>query len=446
MTQLSDMRRKIRAERGRRQLILWIAFGVVLVILPQFATNFGLTILTQICIASVFALAYNMLLGQGGMLSFGHAVYFGLGGYFSMHVMNFIAGGWPIPVALIPLFGGLFGLLFGLIVGSFSTRRAGTVFAMISLGIAELVAGSALILVGFFGGEEGVTANRTKGPALFGYHLAQQIEVYYFAAFWFFVATFLMYRFSRTPAGRMANAVRDNPQRAEFIGYSARHVRFTSFAASAFFAGLAGGMFAVQFEIVTDAAVNTVASGQVLLQAYIGGIIFFVGPIVGSIVLTLLSTIVSGATDLWLLYAGLIFLATVLFVPQGLTGLILMHAPAYRTGRLGHIAGPYLLAAIPLGSMLLGVIGLLEMTSFIERAGVGDTTIHLFYSSLDTQSWLPWLVFAALAIMGALAFQAARPAVRAAWERANAPLPPRAGNAEAPDAHQAVPLREQAAE
>ena len=255
-----------------------------------------------------------------------------------------------------------------------------------------------------------------------------------------------MYRFSRTPAGRMANAVRDNPERAEFIGYSQRHVRFTSFVASAFFAGLAGGMFAVQFEIVTDAAVNTVASGQVLLQAYIGGIGFFVGPIIGSVVLTLLSTVVSGATELWLLYAGLIFLATVLFVPQGLTGLILMHAPAYRTGRLGSLAGPYLLAAIPLAAMLIGVIGLLEMVNFIERAGVGDTVIRLFYSSLDTQSWLPWLVFAALAIVGAWAFQVARPAVGSAWEWANAPLAPAAGTAEAQDAPQSVPLREQAAE
>ena len=446
MSKLSQTRRALQAERGRRQLILWTAFGVVLVLLPQLSTNFGLTILTQICIASVFALAYNMLLGQGGMLSFGHAVYFGLGGYFTMHVINAIAGGWPIPVVLVPIFGGLFGLLFGLIIGSFSTRRAGTVFAMISLGIAELVAGSALILVGFFGGEEGVTANRTKGPALFGYNLAQQIEVYYFAAFWFFLATFLMYRFSRTPAGRMANAVRDNPERAEFIGYSQRHVRFTSFVASAFFAGLAGGMFAVQFEIVTDAAVNTVASGQVLLQAYIGGIGFFVGPIIGSVVLTLLSTVVSGATELWLLYAGLIFLATVLFVPQGLTGLILMHAPAYRTGRLGALGGPYLLAAIPLAAMLFGVIGLLEMANFIERAGVGDTVIRLFYTTIDTAGWLPWLGFAALAIAGAFGFQLARPAVGSAWERVNAPLAPHAGTAEAQDAAQSVPLREQAAE
>ena len=445
MSKLSEKRRALAAEKSRRQLLAWIAFGAVLIMLPQLSSTFGLTILTQICIASVFALAYNMLLGQGGMLSFGHAVYFGLGGYFSMHVMHQIAAGWPIPVVLIPLFGGLFGLIFGVLIGSFSTRRSGTVFAMISLGIAELVAGSALILVGFFGGEEGVTANRTKGPALFGYQLAQQIEIYYFAAFWFFLASFLMYRFSRTPAGRMANAVRDNPERTEFIGYSQRHVRFTSFVASAFFAGLAGGMFSVQYEIVTDAAVNTVASGQVLLQTYIGGMGYFVGPIVGSIVLTLLSTVVSGATELWLLYAGLIFLATVLFVPQGLTGLILMHAPAYRSGRLGHLAGPYLLTAIPLAALLAGVIALLEMVNFVDRAGVGDTAVRLFYTTFDTSSWIPWLGFAALAITGAAAFSMVRPMVRSAWERANAP-PPTSGVPEAKHAHPSAPLREQAAE
>jgi branched-chain amino acid transport system permease protein len=157
----------------------------------------------------------------------------------------------------------------------------------------------------------------------------------------------------------------------------------------------------------------------------------------------LLSTVVSGATDLWLLYAGLIFLATVLFVPQGLTGLILMHAPAYRTGRLGRLAGPYLLAAIPLAAMLMGVIGLLEMISFVDRAGVGDTAIRLYYMTIDTAGWLPWLGFAALAIAGAFGFHLARSTVSSAWERANAPF---ANPAKAPDAHQSVPLREQAAE
>ncbi|MGF1620541.1 MAG: branched-chain amino acid ABC transporter permease [Rhodomicrobiaceae bacterium] len=446
MSTLTAKRRALQAEARRRRLFYWIAFGVVLALLPMFSSNFGLTILTQICIAAVFALAYNMLLGQGGMLSFGHAVYFGLGGYFVMHLMNYIAEGWPIPVVLMPLFGGLFGLIFGVIIGSFSTRRAGTVFAMISLGVAELVAGSALIIVSFFGGEEGVSANRTRGPEFFGYNLAQQIEVYYFAAFWFLVATYLMYRFSRTPAGRMANAVRDNPERAEFVGYSQRRVRFVSFVASGFFAGLAGGIFAVQYEIVTEATVNLVASGQVLLQAYIGGIGFFVGPIVGAIVLTLLSTVVSGATELWLLYAGLIFVGTVLFVPQGLTGIIMMHAPAFRTGRLGQLGLPYLFAAIPLSAFLVGVIGLLEMISHTHRAGVGDTEMTLFNIALDTHGWMPWLSFGALALAGAWGLRIAAPIVRAAWEKANAPIAPPTPDPATPAANRAGTMNEQAAE
>lgn len=443
MSKLTELRRAQQAERRRRQLVLWVAFAIVLVLLPLGATNFGLTILTQICIASVFALAYNMLLGQGGMLSFGHAVYFGLGGYLVMHVMRFVADGLPVPMVFMPVFGGIFGLIIGIIVGSFSTRRSGTVFAMISLGIAELVAGCALIIVSFFGGEEGVSADRTKGMGFFGWHLAQQIEVYYFAAFWFFLATFLMYRFSRTPAGRMANAVRDNPERAEFVGYSQRRVRFVSFAASAFFAGLAGGMFAIQYEIVTEAAVNAVASGQVLLQAYIGGIGFFVGPIVGAIALTLLSTVVSGATDLWLLYAGLIFVATVLFVPQGLTGLIMMHARAWRNGRLGSMLVPYILSGVPLVATVIGIIGLLELISFVEKAGVGDTAVRLFYMELDTAGWAPWLGFAALTAAGLLMLRLTRPGLKAAWERANATEPERVG---ADAAKSTLSVREQAAE
>lgn len=425
MNALTEKRRALDADRRRQQRRLWIGFAGVLILLPLVSNAFGLTILTQICIAATLALSYNMLLGQGGMLSFGHAVYFGLGGFMSVHLMNYVGDGLPIPVALIPLFGGLFGMVVGVIFGSFSTRRAGTVFAMISVGIAELVAGSSLILMGFFGGEGGISSNRTKGPELFGYKLAQQIEVYYVAAFWFFVAAFLMYQFSRTPAGRMANAVRDNPERAEFVGYSQRNVRFTSFVASAFFAGLAGGIFAIQYEIVTAATVSLAASAQVLLQTFIGGIGFFAGPIVGAITLTLLSTIVSGATDLWLLYTGLLFVATVLFVPQGLTGLVMMHVPVWRAGRLGHLVVPYLRAGFPTALMLIGAVGLIEMTNFRHRAAVGETSMKLFYMAIDTQGWLPWLGFVALIAAGFLAIRAARPGLRSAWVAANAPMGPK---------------------
>jgi branched-chain amino acid transport system permease protein len=144
-----------------RQWGIWAAAAVVLAVLPYvLRAPAAVPVVNQMGIAVVFALSYNMLLGQGGMLSFGHAVYFGFGGFFAAHALN-LTGLW-LPVPLVPLVGGLGGLLFAAIVGSFSTNRAGTVFAMISLGVAEMMAASALIFDRFFGGEEGITTNRAK--------------------------------------------------------------------------------------------------------------------------------------------------------------------------------------------------------------------------------------------------------------------------------------------
>ena len=148
----------------------WIIAAVFLLVLPYvFDSRSAITIMNQMAITIVFALSYNMLLGQGGMLSFGHAVYMGLGGFFCMHLLNWIEAGLWLPLPLLPIFGGLFGLLFAFLIGSFSTRRAGTVFAMISLGVGELVAACSVIIVIFFGGEEGVSGDRTIGPEVFGW-------------------------------------------------------------------------------------------------------------------------------------------------------------------------------------------------------------------------------------------------------------------------------------
>lgn len=188
----------------------WLIAGVFLLALPLiFPSGSGLTIMNQMAITIVFALAYNMLLGQGGMLSFGHAVYMGLGGFFCMHLINRVEfSGWYLPLPLLPIFGGLFGLFFAFLIGSFSTRRAGTVFAMISLGVGELIAACSIIVVAFFGGEEGISGDRSMGPKVFGVDFAQQQEVYYLIVIWLLIATLLMYLFSRTPIGRITNAVR----------------------------------------------------------------------------------------------------------------------------------------------------------------------------------------------------------------------------------------------
>ena len=123
---------------------LWVAAAIVLLVLPKiFSSGGSLTTFSLIGISIIFSLSYNILLGQTGMLSFGHAVYYGLGGFLAIHAMNMIAGNkLPMPLPLVPLIGGLAGLLFAVLLGWVSTRRSGTAFAMISLGVAELVASS----------------------------------------------------------------------------------------------------------------------------------------------------------------------------------------------------------------------------------------------------------------------------------------------------------------
>src|SRR5262249_13885476 len=172
--------------------------------------------------------------------------------------------GLPIPVPFVPLAGAVAGLIFGIVFGAFTTRRAGSIFALISLGVGELVHSSTLMLPGFFGGEEGVTASRTKAPHLFGLDFASQLQVYYVTAFWLVVSALAMYWFLRTPVGRLCNAVRDNPERAEFIGYNPQRVRFVVFVVAATFAGLAGGLHAINYEIVASEAVSATRSGAVL--------------------------------------------------------------------------------------------------------------------------------------------------------------------------------------
>jgi branched-chain amino acid transport system permease protein len=403
------------------RLAPWILAVLFLLLLPVgFGSGSALTIMNQMAITIIFALAYNMLLGQGGMLSFGHAVYMGLGGFFCVHMMNIVEydGLW-LPLPLLPIFGGFFGLIFAVIIGAFSTRRAGTVFAMISLGVGELIAASSIIVVAFFGGEEGISGDRTMGPTTFGFNFASQLEVYYLTAFWLVISALAMFLFSLTPMGRMANAVRDNEERAEFLGYSQRNVRFISFCASGFFAGIAGGLFAINFEILTEENLNLATSGSILLITFLGGVGFFVGPIIGAVVFTLLQTVLSLYTDIWQLYLGVLFLATVMFFPFGLTGLIAMHIRPFKLGKLPMLYLPYLRMAMP------ALVGILSLASFLEiafhsrHAAIGEEQMSLFGIEFNSHGLLPWLIVVALIIGSFWMVRRLSAQVKEAWDEAN---------------------------
>ena len=398
----------------------WIVAAVFLLVLPLFFPSGGaLTVMNQMAITIIFALSYNMLLGQGGMLSFGHAVYMGLGGFFCMHVLNWVENdGLWLPLPLLPLLGGLFGLGFAFIIGAFSTRRAGTVFAMISLGVGELVAACSIIIVAFFGGEEGISGDRTMGPEFLGVDFAQQQEVYYLIVVWLLISVAAMFYFSRTPAGRMANAVRDNEERAEFVGYSQRMVRWITFCASGFFAGIAGALFAINFEILTEENLNLATSGTILLATFLGGVGFFIGPIVGAIVFTLLQTVLSLYTEIWALYLGILFIATVMFFPTGLTGLIALHTQPWKLGRMGFLAAPYAKLFLPILFFILSVAAIMELLFHAREAAPGDEAMNLYGFVVNSHSVLPYAV--AIALVAGSLYLIARlmPSLREAWDQA----------------------------
>jgi branched-chain amino acid transport system permease protein len=401
----------------------WVALALVFALLPLvFASGSALTMLSLMGIMIVFALSYNMLLGETGLLSFGHAVYYGLGGFFTVHAMNVVIHDrLPVPLPLLPFVGAFGGLLFGIIFGSVSTRRAGTAFAMISLGLGELVASSSLILRGFFGGEEGVSTNRTKLLHLFGLNFGPQIEIYYLIAAWCLVCMAAMYALRRTPFGRMCNAVRENAERAQFVGYNPRVVRFIAFSLAGLFAGIAGALAAINFELVNSAAVGAEQSGLVLLAAYIGGVGNFAGPVIGAILVTWLEAMLSDLTEVWQLYFGLLFIGVVMFAPQGIAGLIMMHEPLWQArayGAMGRLALTYLIALIPALVCLVGAILLIEMTYHVSVKASEGPAISLFYLTLDTTSVKSWLAAAVLAGGGFFLFRLTWPLVGAAWHDA----------------------------
>ena len=401
--------------------LVWGGTAVLFIVLPHlFTQGFALTLMSQAGIMVIFALSYNMLLGQGGMLSFGHAVYSGLGAYFAVHALNMIGKGQlALPVAALPLVGGIAGACFGVLFGWVTTKKSGTTFAMISLGIGEMVAASSLMLPGFFGGEGGVTANRTAGPAFLGITYGPATQVYYLIAAWTFAAMVAMFALTQTPLGRIANAVRDNPERAEFVGYDTHVVRFLQLVLSAFFAGVAGGLSAINFEIVTAENVGIMRSGGVLLATFIGGVGFFFGPVLGAIVFTFFVVWIANVTKAWLLYLGLFFVMMVLFAPGGIASIIVANLQVAKAGRLQRLLPAYgalLLAGV---AALAGFVALVEMLYHLELEAVNDPVLKFLGLALDVKTTPPWIAAAAVLAAGSALYALAWRRVRARLDEAH---------------------------
>lgn len=377
--------------------------GALPVLLPAGLLNASI----QALIAALFACAYSLLAGRAGMLSFGHAAYFGVGAFATVHAMNALGGTGLLPTPLMPLVGAVGGLGFGLVAGWFATQRSGTAFAMITLAIAELLHALAPQLKGWFGGESGISTMRM--PA-WGMSFGSTTQVYYLTLAWVLVSLALLYFHTRTPLGRLTLALRENEHRLRFLGYDVHGLGVSAFAISAMFSGIAGGLQVMGNESANYVVFDAGVSATVVLNSYIGGVGSFLGPALGAALMSFFGYAVSDTTQSWLLYQGVLFVLVMMFMPQGLTGLVA--ATVRLITRHGFVAVlPLALSAVFAGLLLAGgAVFVVEMLQrlfsqdyrSLARMGGSAPPVLLFGRAWSAAALGTWIVPAGLLAAGAL--------------------------------------------
>jgi branched-chain amino acid transport system permease protein len=297
-----------------------LTFAVIFAIFPFVVPYKALA--TQVLIYGLFALGFNLLYGYTGLLSFGHAAYWGLGAY-----------GTGIALAKLKvasLWGALgAGLLLagvaGAVIGFFCLRRRGIYFAMLSLAFAQLLYFVAFHLADVTGGDDGLRGIQVPALRLPGLTLSldSSLGFYYFAFALVTLALLVLKRILDSPFGAVLQAIRENSDRAVACGYDIRAIKLLSFVFSALFCGLAGGLDALRLAVVPVESLYWTTSGQVVIMTLLGGAGTFFGPFVGAATFLVLEDRLSVFTESWPLFIGLIFMAFVLFLPKGIWGTLL---------------------------------------------------------------------------------------------------------------------------
>jgi branched-chain amino acid transport system permease protein len=292
----------------------------------------------QILIWGLFALGYNILLGYTGILSFGHAAYWGLGGYgLGLAVVHLRVGFWAglgIGVGAATLGAALFGL--------FCLHRRGIYFAMLTLAFAQLLYFIVLQTYSVTGGDDGLRGLAIGEVGLpGGYRVAIEgpLRFYYFALAFVALSVLALKRVLESPFGRVLQAIRESEERARACGYDTDRVKLLSFILSGFFSGLAGVLSAVHLSFVPIESLYWTTSGEVVIMTLLGGQGTFFGPFVGAAVFLLLQDLLSVFTEHWELFLGALFMAFVLYLPRGIWGAIVDLAGPRRSA--GEAAGPW---------------------------------------------------------------------------------------------------------
>jgi branched-chain amino acid transport system permease protein len=274
---------------------------------------YPLFLMKALCFA-LFACAFNLLLGYVGLLSFGHALYFGWASYLSAHAAKV----WGLPPELAILTGALTAALLGLVAGSLAIRRQGIYFAMITLALAQMMYFFA-VQAPFTGGEDGIQS--VPRGHLFGLLDLSDPTNMYVTVLTIFLACFLLiYRIIHSPFGEVLKAIRENEPRATSLGYKTDRYKLMAFVLSATFAGVAGATKAIVFQLASLTDVDWPMSGEVVLMALVGGLGTVFGPVVGAFTVVAMQNYLAQVGQWVLVIQGVIFVVCVLLFRRGIVG------------------------------------------------------------------------------------------------------------------------------
>jgi branched-chain amino acid transport system permease protein len=303
----------------------WILWGLAFIFVaafPRFFNIYYTNLFLAFAIFSLYAVTVNLLLGYMGVLSFGHAMFFGTGAYSTAIALTHIPG---LPLLPAILVGGLAGGLLASILSPLLVRVSGTAFAMLTLAFGQLIFVLALKFREVTGGEDGIGGFPIPPlniPGVVSIDMTNQINFYYFAMVVVAVCLLLLWAYTKTPFGSHILAVRDNALRMDFLGFNLSQTKAINLIVSGAFAGIAGSVNGMLQKLVSTVGVLDIGTSfGPIMMAYIGGVGSFFGPIVGSGVLHLLETLVIRFTERIGLVNGAIFILVVLFAPTGLVGL-----------------------------------------------------------------------------------------------------------------------------
>jgi branched-chain amino acid transport system permease protein len=409
---------------SKYKILFFLTLVIASVAIPPFLSINAQNLLVKILIAVLFATSFNLLAGQAGMLSFGHAAYYGIGSFAVLHLMQYLeCSGLAFPTPLLPLAGAIIGLVFGLFAGFFSTIRTGVYFSLVTLALAEMLHALAPHWEGVFGGEAGLSSMRLPWA---GFTFGSILEVYFLILVWVSVSISLMYAYTRTPLGRLTLALRDNEQRVRFMGYDAHKTKVVIFALSAMFSGIAGGLLAISNEIANYTMFGTDVSAQVVLYTYVGGASFFFGPIVGATIFSVFSFIVSDMTKSWALYQGVIFVLVMLFAPSGIAGLFNIHIVHFKKIRWKKLLLPYFSAIISAFLVMIGFVFTIETAALLlsdsyrvlrENLGTSYPPYELFGFTWQLNSISMWAVLVISYSAGFALLPYAKKNIRGEWQK-----------------------------